>query len=102
MAVTAGPDVRCSGGPYMRWSITLLFAAIGAISVPADDQPDWKEFASREGRFQVLMPGTPKQYKVDAESDFGKGVLHLNVVEAGNTMYGELGRASGRERGETL
>jgi hypothetical protein len=55
---------------------------------PDDGQPDWKEFASKEGRFKLLMPGTPKQYKLDTESDFGKGVLHINTVEAGETMYG--------------
>ena len=34
------------------------------------------------------MPGTPKQEKAETESDFGKGVLHMNTVEAGKTMYG--------------
>jgi hypothetical protein len=72
----------------MRWSIAVLFVAVGAISGSADDQPDWKEFASKEGRFKVLMRGTPEQYKLDAESDFGKGVLHMNSVQADKTMYG--------------
>ena len=72
----------------MRWPITLLFIAALATSASADDQPGWKEFASKEGRFKVLMPGTVKQYKLDTESDFGKGVLHMNTVEAGKTLYG--------------
>jgi hypothetical protein len=72
----------------MRWSIALLLVAVGAISVSADDQPEWKEFTSKEGRFKVLMPGTPKQQQHDTESDFGKGVLYMNSVQAGRTMYG--------------
>jgi hypothetical protein len=34
------------------------------------------------------MPGTPKQEKAETESDFGKGVLHMNTVQAGRRMYG--------------
>src|SRR5205823_6468115 len=49
---------------------------------------DWKEFAPKEGRFKVLLPGTPKQEKAEAESDFGKGVLHMNTVQVRQTMYG--------------
>ncbi len=72
----------------MRWSCVLLLFAVGANPICADDQPEWKEFASKEGRFKVLMPGTPKQDKAETESDFGKGVLHMNTVQAGKTMYG--------------
>jgi hypothetical protein len=39
----------------MRWSIVLLFFAVGINPVCADDQPEWKEFAPKEGRFKVLM-----------------------------------------------
>src|SRR5260370_32434853 len=72
----------------MRWSIALLFFTVGISSICADDQPEWKEFASKKGRFKVLMPGTQKQDKAETESDFGKGVLHMNTVQAGKTMYG--------------
>src|SRR5262249_44984575 len=71
----------------MRWSIVLSFIAVGVISVSADDQSDWKEFVSKEGRFKVLMRGTPKQYNLDTESNFGKADLHMNTVQAGSTMY---------------
>jgi hypothetical protein len=72
----------------MKPSLQLLLVAVTVLPVCADDRPDWKEFTSKEGRFKVLMPGTPKQTKADAESDFGKGVLYMNVAEAGRTMYG--------------
>jgi hypothetical protein len=72
----------------MRMSIVLLSVALGAALACADTQPEWKEFASKEGRFKVLMPGTPKQDKAETESDFGKGVLFMNVLQAGKAMYG--------------
>jgi hypothetical protein len=72
----------------MRPSLLLLFIAVGAARVQAEDKPEWKEFASKEGRFTVLMPRTPEQQQADAESDFGKGVLHMNTVQAGKVMYG--------------
>jgi hypothetical protein len=71
----------------MKWPIITLLSTVLATSVRADDSPGWKEFASKEGQFKVLMPGTPKQKKLDTESDFGKGVLYMNVVESGKTMY---------------
>jgi hypothetical protein len=72
----------------MRWSLVLLCVAVSAVCVRADDRPDWKEFASKEGRFKVQMPGTPRQTMHDTESDFGKGVLYMNTVQVGKTMYG--------------
>jgi hypothetical protein len=72
----------------MRPSRLLLCLAIVATPLHADDKPEWKEFATKEGRFKVQMPGTPEHKKLDAESDFGKGVLHMNTVQAGKTMYG--------------
>jgi hypothetical protein len=72
----------------MRWPFVLLCFAVVANPIGADDQPAWKEFASKEGRFKVLMPGTPKQDQAETESDFGKGVLHMNTAQAGKTLYG--------------
>src|SRR5262245_58692942 len=72
----------------MRFSLLLFFVVPVVASLLAADESKWKEFASNEGRFKVFMPGTPKQDKLDTESDFGKGVLHMNVVQAGKTLYG--------------
>jgi hypothetical protein len=43
----------------MRWSIAVLFVAVGTLSVSADDELAWKVFSSAEGHTKVLMPGTP-------------------------------------------
>ena len=67
--------------------IALLVGALGVSAVVADEPSEWKEFASKDGRFKVLMSGTPKQYKLDTESDFGKGVLNMNAIQVGKTMY---------------
>jgi len=69
-------------------SVAMLLFALASTLAYAGDEPEWKEFASKEGRFKVLMPGTPKQDQAETESDFGKGILHMNVVQAGKTMYG--------------
>ncbi len=72
----------------MRSSIAVLVLVALASVLLADDRTEWMEFVSKEGRFKVLMPGTPKQDKIDTESDFGKGVLHMNVAQTGKTMFG--------------
>ncbi len=71
----------------MRKSLALIVAAFSALPLLAEDKPEWKEFTSKEGRFKVLMPVTPKQKNAETESDFGKGVLHMNTAEAGKSMY---------------
>jgi hypothetical protein len=68
--------------------VLAMFALCSVLAYADEEKADWKEFASQEGRFKVLMPGTPKQGKAETESDFGKGVLHMNTVQAGRTMYG--------------
>jgi len=50
--------------------------------------PDWKEFTSKEGRFKVLMPDTPKQRENETESDFGKATLIMETVEHAGGMFG--------------
>jgi hypothetical protein len=72
----------------MRSLLVLISIAAGSACLHADDQAEWKEFTSKEGHFKVVMPGTPKQQQFDTESDFGKGVLHMNSVQAGKTIYG--------------
>lgn len=72
-----------------------LFAAIAVAlllgnSAGAEDtdKVEWKEFASKAGRFKVLMPGAPRLDEVETESDFGPGVLHMNSVQKGEADYG--------------
>jgi len=70
----------------MRWSIALSFVALGAVSGIADEPIQWKEFVSKEGRYKVLMPGTPP--KVDSKGDAGKNDFKMNTVPVGNAVYG--------------
>jgi hypothetical protein len=72
----------------MRMPIAPLFLVAGVALTSAADAPEWKEFASREGRFKILLPAAPKTYDLDTESDFGKGVLHMNVSHSGKSLYG--------------
>jgi hypothetical protein len=71
----------------MKWSFVFLVLAITATSITAADPPAWKEFVSKEGKFKVLMPGTPKESEAETESDFGKGVLHMNSLAASGMMF---------------
>ncbi len=72
----------------MRRLLAVIALAAVAVGGRADDKPAWKEFTSKEGRFKVLMPATPRQSDHDTESDFGKGVLHMNTARVGDMMYG--------------
>lgn len=72
----------------MRMFVVMLLFVLNASLAFTLDPTEWKEFASKEGRFKVLMPGTPKQDKAETESDFGKSVLHMNLARAGKAMYG--------------
>jgi hypothetical protein len=72
----------------MKTYFVIVCFAIGVSAAFAADAPEWKEFVSKEGRFKVLMPGAPKQDKAETESDFGKGLLHMNVAQAGMAIYG--------------
>lgn len=72
----------------MRSLLVLLSIVMTSAYLPADEQPELKEFASKEGGFKVIMPGTPEHQQFDTESDFGKGVLHMYSIQAGKTIYG--------------
>jgi len=72
----------------MRSLLVLLSIAVCSACRHADDKQEWKEFTSKEGGFKVVMLGRPKQQQFDTESDFGKGVLHMNRVQVGETIYG--------------
>jgi hypothetical protein len=48
---------------------------------------DWQKFASNDGRFTVLFPGTPKNETKDVETDAGKVSVHMFYVEYKETAY---------------
>jgi len=59
------------------------------LLVPQEEKKDseWKKFTSKEGRFKVLMPATPKPRQHETESDFGKGTLIMAVAEHAGGMF---------------
>jgi hypothetical protein len=71
----------------MRWALALAAVVIVAVSALADE-PKWKEFVSKPGRFKVLMPDTPEQDSGETESDYGKGTLHMHTAQAGKALFG--------------
>ncbi len=79
---------------FVRLSLLLLVTFIGAVEcfaqssgrpgrdgevrkgVAGDGLDNWKEFISEEGRFSVLLPGTPKEVVHEIDSPFGKSRGH--------------------------
>src|SRR5437868_5780889 len=80
---------RPSGAPMRLTPLAYCVLAwlVSFVALAAEEDA-WKEFRSKEGRFTVLLPGTPKQEMLDTESDFGKGKLHMNVVQSATSFYG--------------
>lgn len=48
----------------------------------------WRTFSSPEGRFSVLMPGTPLAHKQNVQTPVGALALNIFLVERGNKSYG--------------
>ncbi len=66
------------------------FAAVMLLvdGLQADDGPAFKPFASKAGRFSVLLPGDPKEQVTTREVDSAKLELHAFVVETNDgTAY---------------
>jgi hypothetical protein len=42
---------------------------------------DWREFTSAEGRYRVLLPGTPRHQTQNQPTMVGNILMHLDVVE---------------------
>jgi hypothetical protein len=62
--------------------------ALILLSITCHAGERWKEFAPKEGKFRVLMPGTPEASEVKFESEFGPATFHMNTVEEGESFYG--------------
>jgi hypothetical protein len=69
----------------------FTLAALLACGVVAQDPPPpakeysqntWKEFSSKEGRFSVLLPGTPKQFDYITENPLGPIASRVFIVES--------------------
>jgi len=49
--------------------------------------PTWTKFTSQEGRFSVLMPGTPKYTVETTPSDHGPYTTHLLTLRAPRNVF---------------
>src|SRR5882762_8352189 len=85
-------------GTLALMASTFQQEAVGRASVlashtdqktPQAAQPDWREFRSTQGRFSVLMPGTPQeQTEVKEFPEVGRGETHLFVLGSESGVYG--------------
>jgi hypothetical protein len=66
-----------------RWSVGGMVFLCVVMLASGCKKAEWAEFTSKEGRFKVQMPGTPRQ-----KSEFAAGVdLRMFVVEQTGGAY---------------
>src|SRR2546423_834410 len=51
------------------------------------DFKTWKEFSSAEGRFAILMPGTPKEEIQTNQTDMGQLEIHTFTLQTSVAVY---------------
>jgi len=69
-------------------SLSVALAAILLVAAaPAEKRLKWKPFSSKDGRYKVLLPGTPKSRELASDGEFGTSVAHMNTVTVGETVY---------------
>ena len=56
-------------------------------TTPGTADPAWTKFTSQEGRFSVLMPGTPKYTVETTPSDHGPYTTHLLTLRAPRNVF---------------
>jgi len=64
----------------------MLIVILIPTLVVADDSK-WKEYKSKEGKFTVLMPGTPMEQTQEAKTPAGAVKVHMALVIAGDDVY---------------
>lgn len=80
----------------MRFIITAVLLLTFAFSVTAQDPPapakgntpdTWKEFTSKEGKFRVLLPGTPQQQDRVLQTPIGAVKTHDFFLQSDVSAY---------------
>ena len=71
----------------MRTKYLVLFLVVFMSSAVNSQEPTWKEFSSPEGRFSVLLPGTPTKTTQKVNSDLGVITLYLFTFNQENISY---------------
>ncbi len=68
---------------------SFLVASLALAGVAAaQSDAAWKEFSSPEGRFSVLLPGTPQQQSQTQPIAGGSIATNLYIVNVGTGFYG--------------
>jgi hypothetical protein len=57
------------------------------LVVGGGGQGAWKPFASKEGGFSVMMPGTPKPMRQSLNTQAGPIAMNMFVLDMGTTAY---------------
>lgn len=66
----------------------IAVLAVCFFALLASAQTNWDKFNSPEGRYSVLMPGTPKLSKQEAKAATGEDLSqYLAMATAGNTVF---------------
>lgn len=69
-------------------SLSVALAAVLLVAAaPAEKRLKWKPISSKDGRYKVLMPGTPKPGEIAVDCELGTTVAHTNTVTVGETLY---------------
>ena len=68
----------------MRWCLLTLSVLIGGCYA----ELDWRELASREGGFSVLMPARVREESRPLSGVAGNPVMHLWSTTAASTVFG--------------
>ena len=67
----------------------LLFIALPNLTF-ADWKPNWEEYHSRDGRFEITFPNSPKKDEKDVSTTPGGRTIHVMTVRAsglGRTIF---------------
>jgi hypothetical protein len=77
-----------SDSAYLKRTLLAAFVAAGIVvcSAVAQGDPQWTPFTSKEGRFSILMIGTPHSSQSETSSPVGVVKEHLYSAECGAIM----------------
>jgi TonB family protein len=79
-----------SGSKYLFTALIIIAACCCICFSQTRDQKDaseWKEFSSAEGRFSVLLPGTPVSKVTENSTSSGKVKTYLFTLEVPRGFY---------------
>ena len=64
-----------------------LVLAISLLVLAGCHKPNWQDFSSAEGRFSVLMPGTPKDKSQTENTPLGPITTHISIYSDNDSAF---------------